>query len=213
MEIRPLVGTAFRVEARRDAFQDFEDSQPDVENSDSFLGELRNSFRAARSENHSQKRVSDQRLAELEALISLGELRRYFASLPVGYGIIDVNKIGKKKRARRAENDEDSEYKYFLMQVLKRLREPTETLSPSSHQPFHSIQSSRVGSGRVESGRVGSGRVGSGQVGSDDHLGRGEMFSSHLIKIERVSILRNEERLEPHADLRDGKLQQPENQL
>jgi len=45
------------------------------------------------------KRVSDQRLAELETLLALARLKGRFANVQVGYGFINPNKIGRKKRA------------------------------------------------------------------------------------------------------------------
>jgi len=44
------------------------------------------------------KRVSDQRLAELETLLALARLKGRFANVQVGYGFINPNKIGRKKR-------------------------------------------------------------------------------------------------------------------
>lgn len=44
------------------------------------------------------KRVSDQRLAELETLLALARLKGRLANVQVGYGFIDPNKIGRKRR-------------------------------------------------------------------------------------------------------------------
>ncbi|XP_037794582.1 uncharacterized protein LOC119589965 [Penaeus monodon] len=49
---------------------------------------------------HRQKRVSDQRLAELETLLALAKMKnRKYVTLPVGFGLIDVQQIGRRKRA------------------------------------------------------------------------------------------------------------------
>ncbi|KAK2720701.1 uncharacterized protein LOC136036344 [Artemia franciscana] len=45
------------------------------------------------------KRVSDQRLAELETLLALAKLRGRYVTLPVGLGMINPAKIGKRKRS------------------------------------------------------------------------------------------------------------------
>ncbi|XP_045584191.2 uncharacterized protein [Procambarus clarkii] len=50
-----------------------------------------------------QKRVSDQRLAELETLLALAKMKnRKYVTLPVGFGLIDVKQIGRRKRATSA---------------------------------------------------------------------------------------------------------------
>ncbi|XP_071525017.1 uncharacterized protein [Panulirus ornatus] len=52
---------------------------------------------------HRQKRVSDQRLAELETLLALAKMKnRKYVTLPVGFGLIDVKQIGRRKRAAAA---------------------------------------------------------------------------------------------------------------
>ncbi|XP_065574566.1 uncharacterized protein LOC136036343 isoform X2 [Artemia franciscana] len=45
------------------------------------------------------KRVSDQRLAELETLFDLAKIRSRFVNFPVGMGLIDPGKTGKRKRS------------------------------------------------------------------------------------------------------------------
>ncbi|KAK4312730.1 hypothetical protein Pmani_015851 [Petrolisthes manimaculis] len=43
---------------------------------------------------HRQKRVSDQRLAELETLLALAKMNnRKYVTLPVGFGLIDVKQM------------------------------------------------------------------------------------------------------------------------
>ncbi|XP_050700543.1 uncharacterized protein LOC126987542 isoform X2 [Eriocheir sinensis] len=57
---------------------------------------------------HRQKRVSDQRLAELETLLALAKMNRKYVTLPVGFGLIDVKQIGRRKRSVPAvEADQD----------------------------------------------------------------------------------------------------------
>ncbi|KAL7637494.1 UNVERIFIED_CONTAM: hypothetical protein RMT77_012222 [Armadillidium vulgare] len=52
------------------------------------------------SNNQRQKRVSDQRLAELETLLALAAMKnRKYMNLPVGFGLIDVQQIGRRKRS------------------------------------------------------------------------------------------------------------------
>ncbi|XP_042213694.1 uncharacterized protein LOC121860588 [Homarus americanus] len=55
---------------------------------------------------HRQKRVSDQRLAELETLLALAKMKnRKYVTLPVGFGLIDVKQIGRRKRAAAVSLD------------------------------------------------------------------------------------------------------------
>ncbi|XP_063865497.1 uncharacterized protein LOC135103359 [Scylla paramamosain] len=62
---------------------------------------------------HRQKRVSDQRLAELETLLALAKMNnRKYVTLPVGFGLIDVKQIGRRKRSPALDADQD-----FLQQV------------------------------------------------------------------------------------------------
>ncbi|XP_043475637.1 uncharacterized protein LOC122507140 [Leptopilina heterotoma] len=51
-----------------------------------------------------QKRVSDQRLAELETLMALSRLKGKLVTVPVGFGRVDPAKIGRKRRSN-AGND------------------------------------------------------------------------------------------------------------
>ncbi|XP_046743633.1 uncharacterized protein LOC124409817 isoform X1 [Diprion similis] len=46
-----------------------------------------------------QKRVSDQRLAELETLLALSKLRGQLVTVPVAFGQVDPNKIGRRRRS------------------------------------------------------------------------------------------------------------------
>ncbi|XP_051162528.1 uncharacterized protein LOC127282382 [Leptopilina boulardi] len=51
-----------------------------------------------------QKRVSDQRLAELETLMALSRLKGKLVTVPVGFGRVDPAKLGRKRRSN-AGND------------------------------------------------------------------------------------------------------------
>ncbi|KAL0280795.1 UNVERIFIED_CONTAM: hypothetical protein PYX00_001986 [Menopon gallinae] len=46
-----------------------------------------------------QKRISDQRLAELETLIALSKMKSKMVTIPVGFGRVDPLKIGRRKRS------------------------------------------------------------------------------------------------------------------
>lgn len=48
---------------------------------------------------HRQKRVSDQRLGELEALLALKKLRGKLVTVPVAFGQINPNDYGRKRRS------------------------------------------------------------------------------------------------------------------
>ncbi|KAJ1520579.1 hypothetical protein ONE63_003691 [Megalurothrips usitatus] len=54
---------------------------------------------------HRQKRVSDQRLGELEALIALQKLRGKLVTVPVGFGRINPNEYGRKRRSAPSSNE------------------------------------------------------------------------------------------------------------
>ncbi|XP_014293861.1 uncharacterized protein [Halyomorpha halys] len=46
-----------------------------------------------------QKRVSDQRLAELETLVALSNMKGNIKTIPYGYGSVDPIKAGRKRRS------------------------------------------------------------------------------------------------------------------
>lgn len=46
-----------------------------------------------------EKRVSDQRLAELETLLAMAVSNRRMSDMPVGFGLIDPHAIGRRKRS------------------------------------------------------------------------------------------------------------------
>ncbi|XP_012263770.1 uncharacterized protein LOC105690530 [Athalia rosae] len=46
-----------------------------------------------------QKRVSDQRLAELETLLALERIRGQLVTVPVAFGRVDPAKIGRRRRS------------------------------------------------------------------------------------------------------------------
>lgn len=45
-----------------------------------------------------QKRVSDQRLAELETIMALRKMAGKLVTVPLGFGQVDPNKIGRRRR-------------------------------------------------------------------------------------------------------------------
>ncbi|XP_033222997.1 uncharacterized protein LOC117176796 [Belonocnema kinseyi] len=51
-----------------------------------------------------QKRVSDQRLAELETLMALSRLKGKLVTVPIGFGRVDPAKIGRKRRSSAGNN-------------------------------------------------------------------------------------------------------------
>jgi len=51
--------------------------------------------------------ISDQRLAELETLIALSNMRGRIRNAQVAYGVIDPDKIGKRKRSFIKDEDLD----------------------------------------------------------------------------------------------------------
>ncbi|CAB0029313.1 unnamed protein product [Trichogramma brassicae] len=69
------------------------------------------------------KRVSDQRLAELETLIALSKMRGKMITIPVGFGKIDPMKIGRKRRS--PEQIEVTQ----LRRIFDKIRPLTENLS------------------------------------------------------------------------------------
>ncbi|XP_017886655.1 uncharacterized protein LOC108628933 [Ceratina calcarata] len=50
-----------------------------------------------------QRRVSDQRLAEIETLLGLQNVRGKVVTVPVAFGVLDPDKIGRRRRS--ATND------------------------------------------------------------------------------------------------------------
>ncbi|XP_018012729.1 uncharacterized protein LOC108669823 [Hyalella azteca] len=52
-----------------------------------------------------EKRVSDQRLAELETLLAMAVNSRRMAEMPVGFGLIDPHAIGRRKRSLHPLSD------------------------------------------------------------------------------------------------------------
>ncbi|XP_015586950.1 uncharacterized protein LOC107263831 isoform X2 [Cephus cinctus] len=54
----------------------------------------------ARPSGHTrQKRVSDQRLAELETLLSLSRMRGKLVTVPIGFGRVDPDRLGRRRRS------------------------------------------------------------------------------------------------------------------
>ncbi|XP_076040282.1 uncharacterized protein LOC143024857 isoform X2 [Oratosquilla oratoria] len=52
------------------------------------------------------KRVSDQRLAELETLLYLHKLHQQRNNVPVAFGLVDINKIGRRRREAPPSSEE-----------------------------------------------------------------------------------------------------------
>ncbi|XP_047345687.1 uncharacterized protein LOC124947501 [Vespa velutina] len=46
-----------------------------------------------------RKRVSDQRLAELETLLGLSKMKGKIITIPIAFGVVDPAKIGRKRRS------------------------------------------------------------------------------------------------------------------
>lgn len=46
-----------------------------------------------------QRRVSDQRLAEIETLLGLENVRGKLVKVPVAFGVLDPDKIGRRRRS------------------------------------------------------------------------------------------------------------------
>nr|XP_033190643.1 uncharacterized protein LOC117157064 [Bombus vancouverensis nearcticus] len=46
-----------------------------------------------------QRRVSDQRLAEIETLLGLENVRGKVVTVPVAFGVLDPDKIGRRRRS------------------------------------------------------------------------------------------------------------------
>ncbi|KAK8733673.1 hypothetical protein OTU49_006419 [Cherax quadricarinatus] len=75
-----------------------------------------------------QKRVSDQRLAELETLLALAKMKnRKYVTLPVGFGLIDVKQIGRRKRSASTavgvapQDGGQGEYEYDIGDLISDL--------------------------------------------------------------------------------------------
>lgn len=77
---------------------------------------------------------SDQRLAELETIFALADMshrRRISTNPQVGFGVVDIHKIGKRKRSSEASSEPErvAESRGVLLdRVLRRLR----NLSPTA---------------------------------------------------------------------------------
>ncbi|XP_043280907.1 uncharacterized protein [Venturia canescens] len=67
-----------------------------------------------------QKRVSDQRVAELETLLALARMRGKLVTVPVGFGRVDPARIGRK---RRSSEDSGLEKLQRLLEAVERQSE------------------------------------------------------------------------------------------
>ncbi|KAK2588196.1 hypothetical protein KPH14_004235 [Odynerus spinipes] len=61
-----------------------------------------------------RKRVSDQRLAELETLLGLSKIKGIVITVPVAFGVVDPAKIGRK---RRSTSDDSSNKLREILQI------------------------------------------------------------------------------------------------
>ncbi|XP_046383832.1 uncharacterized protein LOC124154263 [Ischnura elegans] len=65
------------------------------------------------------KRVSDQRLAELETLIALSKMKEKMVTVPIGFGVVDPQKLGRRRRHLGDGSDDAQDH----------LFEPTEPIT------------------------------------------------------------------------------------
>jgi len=65
--------------------------------------------KSATIERQKRSGISDQRLAELETLLALSRMKGKLVTVPVAFGVIDPDKIGKRKRAHLESPYEMSE--------------------------------------------------------------------------------------------------------
>ncbi|GAB6023681.1 hypothetical protein CHUAL_008443 [Chamberlinius hualienensis] len=75
--------------------------------------------------------ISDQRVAELETIIALTNMRNRLRNSQVAYGLIDPEKIGKRKRSYVSNTNDDDERRRllgddYLQRILKISRENDE---------------------------------------------------------------------------------------
>ncbi|XP_031784452.1 uncharacterized protein LOC107981184 [Nasonia vitripennis] len=83
------------------------------------------------------KRVSDQRLAELETLIALQKMRGKLVTVPIGFGKVDPMKIGRKRRSSTETSWQE------LNRILRSIVEEDAELSPNDRIRFARLFSSR----------------------------------------------------------------------
>nr|XP_018902879.1 PREDICTED: uncharacterized protein LOC109034279 [Bemisia tabaci] len=57
------------------------------------------------------KRVSDHRLAELETLLALSKMKGQVMTVPLGYGKVDPERIGRRRRSVGGKRRDVSERK------------------------------------------------------------------------------------------------------
>ncbi|XP_053596984.1 uncharacterized protein LOC128668278 isoform X2 [Microplitis demolitor] len=84
-----------------------------------------------------RKRVSDQRLAELETLLALARMRGKLVTVPVGFGRVDPAKIG---RRRRSSIDHDLLKLKRILQAVVDDNFGTESVSEENDEISSSLQ-------------------------------------------------------------------------
>ncbi|KAG8222381.1 hypothetical protein J437_LFUL003001 [Ladona fulva] len=98
-----------------------------------------------------RKRVSDQRLAELETLLALSKTRGKLVTVPVGFGRIDPQRLGRRKRTLIGENDRDEEECFcctWFRQHQDNLQQPPAGCD-HSHYLFHRTRGLKNGSSNL----------------------------------------------------------------
>ncbi|XP_058800911.1 uncharacterized protein LOC131669789 [Phymastichus coffea] len=83
------------------------------------------------------KRVSDQRLAELETLVSLAKMKGKLITVPIGYGHVDPYKLGRRRRSS-TESDLSE-----LRRILRSVVVDNVQLSPRDRGRFAQLLSSQ----------------------------------------------------------------------
>ncbi|XP_011495397.1 PREDICTED: uncharacterized protein LOC105360243 [Ceratosolen solmsi marchali] len=83
------------------------------------------------------KRVSDQRLAEIETWLALSKMKGKLVTVPVGFGQVDPNKIGRRRRSSTESNLQE------LRRILRSVVEGDGELSPEDRTRYARLFSSR----------------------------------------------------------------------
>ncbi|XP_053596976.1 uncharacterized protein LOC128668278 isoform X1 [Microplitis demolitor] len=101
------------------------------------LAEWYSSTRDKKDKTDRRKRVSDQRLAELETLLALARMRGKLVTVPVGFGRVDPAKIG---RRRRSSIDHDLLKLKRILQAVVDDNFGTESVSEENDEISSSLQ-------------------------------------------------------------------------